>query len=319
MSRRGAPSDRPGAELERTGVLLGVAAYGLWGLFPLYFHLLDSASAIEVLCHRILWSLVVLAVFLAVRGEHGWMRELLTDRRRLVRLAAAAVLIAINWVVYVWAVGQDRVVEGALGYFICPLVTVLLGVGVLRERLRSLQWAAVGLGALAVAVLTAAYGHPPWIALTLAVSFAAYGYLKKHIDMAPAHSLAGETAVLAPAALAVLLWLEVDGTAEFGAGGLRMSLLLAGTGIITVVPLALFAAAASRIALSMLGLLQYLTPSTQFVIAVVVFDETMSTEQWVGFALVWAALVLLTVDAVRALRAGRPGDEALTAAAADLG
>jgi chloramphenicol-sensitive protein RarD len=304
---------------ERTGVLVGVAAYGLWGLFPLYFHLLDSASAVEVLCHRILWSLVVLAIFLAVRGERGWLRQLTTDRGRLARLAAAAVLIAINWVVYVWAVGQDRVVEGALGYFICPLVTVLLGVSVLRERLRALQWTAVVFGAVAVAVLTVAYGHPPWIALTLAISFAAYGYIKKHIDMAPAHSLAGETAVLAPVALAALVWLEVDGTAEFGAGGLRMSLLLAGTGIITVVPLALFAAAASRIPLSMLGLLQYLTPTTQFVIAVTVFGETMSTEQWVGFALVWTALALLTVDAVRSLRAGRAGDTVLTAAAADLG
>ena len=304
---------------ERTGVLVGVAAYGLWGLFPLYFHLLDSASAVEVLCHRILWSLVVLAIFLAIRGERGWLRQLTADRGRLARLAAAAVLIAINWVVYVWAVGQDRVVEGALGYFICPLVTVLLGVSVLRERLRALQWMAVVFGAIAVAVLTVAYGHPPWIALTLAISFAAYGYIKKHIDMAPAHSLAGETAVLAPVALAALVWLEVDGTAEFGAGGLRMSLLLAGTGIITVVPLALFAAAASRIPLSMLGLLQYLTPTTQFVIAVTVFGETMSTEQWVGFALVWAALALLTVDAVRSLRAGRAGDTVLTAAAADLG
>lgn len=317
--RPAAATHLPDPAHERTGVLVGVAAYGLWGLFPLYFHLLDSASAVEVLCHRILWSLVVLAIFLAVRGERGWLRQLTTDRGRLARLAAAAVLIAINWVVYVWAVGQDRVVEGALGYFICPLVTVLLGVGVLRERLRALQWTAVVFGAVAVAVLTVAYGHPPWIALTLAISFAAYGYIKKHIDMAPAHSLAGETAVLAPVALAALVWLEVDGTAQFGAGGLRMSLLLAGTGVITVVPLALFAAAASRIPLSMLGLLQYLTPTTQFVIAVAVFGETMSTEQWVGFALVWTALALLTVDAVRSLRAGRAGDTVLTAAAADLG
>lgn len=311
---------------DRRGVLLGVAAYGLWGLFPLYFHLLDSASAVEVLCHRILWSLVVLAAFLALRGQHGWLSELRADRRRLLRLGAAAVLIAINWVVYVWAVGEDRVVEGALGYFICPLVTVLLGVGVLRERLRALQWLAVALGASAVAVLTAAYGHPPWIALTLAVSFAAYGFIKKHIDMPAAHSLAGETVLLAPIALAVLVWLEVDGRAAFGAEGVRISLLLAGTGVITVVPLALFAAAASRIPLSMLGLLQYLTPSTQFVIAVTVFAETMSREQWLGFGLVWAALIVLSTDAVRTLRARRTDegtnegtDEAIAAAAADLG
>ena len=307
------------APTERSGVLFGVAAYGLWGVFPLYFELLDGVSPLEVLCHRILWSLVLLAAVLGLRGDRGWLGPLVRDRSRLLRLAAAAVLIATNWIVYVWAVDQGRVVEAALGYFICPLVTVVLGVGVLRERLRRLQWAAVAMGASAVVVLTIAYGRPPWISLTLAVSFAGYGYLKKHIDMAPAHSLAAETAVLAPAALAVLVVMEVRGSAEFVAGGSATSVLLVGLGLVTVAPLVCFAAAASRIPLSLLGLLQYLTPSTQFVLAVVVLGETMDLDRWVGFALVWVALVLLSIDAVRAMRTGRRGDEVLTAAAADLG
>jgi chloramphenicol-sensitive protein RarD len=304
---------------DRSGALVGAAAYGLWGLFPLYFRLLEPTSAVEVLCHRVLWSVVVLAVFLRWRGDRGWLRELCSDRTRLLRLAVAAVLIATNWVVWVWSVTQDRVVEGALGYFICPLVTVLLGVTVLRERLRPLQWGAVAMGAAAVVVLTVAYGRPPWVALTLAVTFAAYGYLKKHIDMAPARSLAGETSLLAPFALVAMIWMEVQGTAEFGAGGVRTSLLLMGTGVVTVVPLALFAAAAARIPLSLLGLLQYLTPTTQFVIAVAVFDETMTGEQWAGFSLVWVALALLSWDALRSARDGARSEEAMTAAAADLG
>jgi chloramphenicol-sensitive protein RarD len=304
---------------ERSGALVGAAAYGLWGLFPLYFGLLGDTSALEVLCHRVLWSLVVLALFLALRGDRAWWRDLFVDRRRLGRLGLAALLIATNWVVWVWAVSQDRVVEAALGYFICPLVTVLVGVTVLHERLRRLQWAAVAFGAIAVVVLTVAVGHPPWVALTLATSFAGYGYLKKHIEMAPARSLAAETALLAPLALVALVVMELSGTAEFGAGGAGLSLLLAGTGVVTVVPLVLFAAAAARIPLSLLGLLQYLTPTTQFVLAVTVFAETMPAAQWAGFALVWVALALLAVDALRSMRAGGRGDELLTAAAADLG
>lgn len=305
--------------IDRRGVLLGLAAYGLWGLFPLYFDLLDDASAVEILCHRIIWSLVVLALVLRLRHQRRWLATLSADRARLVRLLFASVFIATNWLVYVYAVGQDRVVEAALGYFICPLLTVLVGVVVLRERLRRLQWAAVALGAVAVVVLTAAYGRPPWIALTLATSFSAYGYLKKHIDLPSAQSLAGETAVLAPVALVVLSMLEVDGAAEFGTGGLAISLLLVGTGVVTVLPLVCFAGAARRIPLSLLGLLQYLTPSTQFLLAVLVFRESMAVDRWIGFALVWTALVLLSTDAIRALRAGRRGDDVLTAAAAELG
>lgn len=290
----------------RRGVLLGIAAYGLWGLFPIYFNLLDDASAVEILCHRIIWSLVLLLVALRLGSHRGGFADVLRDRGRLVRLALAAGCIATNWLVYVYAVGEGRVVEAALGYFVCPLVTVLIGVVALRERLRPLQWGSVALGAVAVTVLTATYGRPPWIALTLATTFAAYGYLKKDIDLPAVPSLAGETALLAPAAIAALLVLGADGATAFGASGVGVSLLLVGTGVVTVLPLACFTGAARRIPLSLLGLLQYVTPTTQFVIAVAVFRESMPPQRWVGFVLVWAALVLLSTDAVRRLRAERP-------------
>ncbi len=304
---------------ERAGLGFGAAAYALWGLFPLYFHLLEPTSAVEILCHRVLWTLVTMAAFLAVRRDRGWPAAVLRDRRTVLRLGTAAVLVATNWLIYVWAVGADRVVEAALGYFICPLLTVVLGVVVLRERLRALQWAAAALGTVAVAVLGVAYGHVPWIALSLAVTFSLYGFLKKHIELPASRSLAGETLLLSPLALAAMVALGASGRTEFGAGGLGMSVLLAGTGVVTALPLALFAAAAQRIPLTLLGLLQYLTPSLQFLLGVLVFRETMTGPQWAGFTLVWGALALLSIDAVRALRAGEDGDEVLSPAAAEMG
>jgi chloramphenicol-sensitive protein RarD len=304
---------------ERSGLVFGFAAYALWGLFPLYFHLLQPTSAIEILCHRVLWTLVTMAVFLAVRRERGWPRAVFRDRRTALTLATAAVLIALNWLIYVWAVGVDRVVEAALGYFICPLFTVVLGVVVLRERLRRLQWAAAALGAVAVGVLSAAYGQVPWIALSLAVSFSLYGFIKKRIELPASQSLAGETLTLAPAALATMVVLAATGRAELGNGGIRISLLLAGSGVVTAIPLALFAASAQRIPLILLGLLQYITPTLQFVLGLVVFDEAMSVDQWVGFSLVWGALLLLSLDAIRSARTGRGGDDLLSPATAELG
>ena len=296
-----------------------MAAYALWGLFPLYFHLLEPTSALEILCHRVLWTLATMALFLAVRGDRSWPAVLRSGRRTVALLGAAAILIATNWLIYVWAVGVDRVVEAALGYFICPLFTVALGVVVLRERLRGLQWAAVVLGAIAVAVLSLAYGHLPWIALSLAVSFSAYGFIKKRIELPASRSLAGETVLLAPLALLTMALLGLSGRMEFAAGDLSLSLLLAGTGVVTAVPLVLFAAAARRIPLTLLGLLQYITPSLQFLLGVLVFGESMSAAQWAGFGLVWGALMLLSADAVRAARGGGRGDELLSPATAELG
>jgi chloramphenicol-sensitive protein RarD len=314
-----APGDA--AREQRLGVAAGAAAYGLWGSFPIYFHLLAPTSAVEILCHRILWSLVVMAVVLLWRRDGGWIRPLLRRPRRLAELALAALLIALNWGLYVWAVGQDRVVDAALGYFINPLVTVMLGVVVLGERLRRLQWIAVGLGASAVVVITVGYGQVPYIALTLAMSFAGYGYLKKRVTLTPAQSLGAETAILAPAAAIAMVVLAGSEGLEFGSDP-GLSLLLATTGVVTAVPLVLFAASARRIPLTMLGLLQYITPTLQFLCGVFIFDESMPAERWAGFALVWVALMCMSFDAVRQLRANAALDEseeAVVAAAPELG
>ena len=286
----------------RRGVLYGIAAYGLWGVFPLYFRLLERSEALEIVLHRVLWSLLIcLAVVAAVRG---WaeLRGALGVPRYVVTLGVGAVLLAVNWGVYIYAVNSGQVVEASLGYYINPLVTVLLGVLVLRERLRPLQWAAVGVGTLAVAVLTVAYGRPPFIALTLAVSFGLYGLIKNRVgaSVGALASLTTETLVLAPVAAVGLVLLEVRGQGHFSDNAPWQALLLASVGVATVVPLLFFAAAARRVPLSTVGLLQYLTPTLQLLCGVVLLGEHMSAARWAGFALVWVALVVLTADTVRA-------------------
>jgi chloramphenicol-sensitive protein RarD len=253
--------------------------------------------------HRILWSFVVVVALLAWRGPKGWVRPLLADRRQTARLASASLLIAVNWLVYIWAVNHDHVVEAALGYYINPLLTVALGVVVLGERLRRRQVVALCFGAASVVVLTVAYGRLPWIALVLAVSFAGYGFQKKAVRVSAVPSLTVETACLLPFALVAVVVMEVRGTAAFTHGTIGRDVLLVGLGVITAVPLLLFAAAARRIPLSMLGLLQYLTPTGQLLCGVLVLDEPLPPERLAGFVLVWIALALLAVDAYRALRA----------------
>jgi chloramphenicol-sensitive protein RarD len=287
----------------RRGLTYGVAAYLLWGLFPLYWPLLEPASADEILAHRIVWSLVVVAVLLLVRRRAAWFRQL--GRRRLGLLAVAAVLVAVNWLTYIWSVNNEQVVQSSLGYFTNPLVTVLLGVFVLGERLRPTQWTAVGVAAVAVAVLTVDYGGLPWIALVLAFSFAAYGLIKKKADVGAVESLSVETAVLALPAAAFLLALSLRGDATFGREGIGHALLLAGSGLVTAIPLLCFGAAAIRIPLSTIGLLQYLAPGIQLAIGVFVFHEPMPASRLAGFALVWVALVLLTADGLLAARRRR--------------
>ena len=237
---------------------------------------------------------------LAVQRSWGWLRPLLADRTALARLSVAAVLIGANWFLYIYGVNSDRVVEISLGYFINPVVTVLIGVVVLAERLRPVQWAAIGLGTVAVVVLTVDYGEPPWIALGLAFSFAIYALLKKQVgvNVGAVQSLTVETAVLFLPAVGWLLWLEAQGEGAFGSGSLGQSLLLTTTGVATAIPLLFFAAAARRIPLSVIGLLQYLAPVLQFVTGVFLFDEPMPASRWIGFTLVWAALVMLTFDSL---------------------
>jgi chloramphenicol-sensitive protein RarD len=283
----------------RTGTLAGIAAYSLWGMFPLVFHQLRDVAPLEVLAHRVVWSFVVVVGLLLWRRDHSWLgilRRRSPDRSRLV---AAAVLVSINWLVYVWAVSEAHVVEAALGYYINPLITVALGVVVLGEHLRRLQVAALGFAGLAVGVLTVAYGRVPWIALVLACSFAGYGYLKKAIPVSATTSLAVETAVLAPLALVTATVFQLQGTASFGHSGAGRTALLAALGVITAVPLLLFATAARRMTLSLLGLLQYLTPTFQLACGVLVLGEDFPAERVAGFALVWVALILLAVDALR--------------------
>lgn len=276
----------------------GVGAYALWGLFPLYWPLLKPAGAVEILAHRIMWSLVAVGVVLAARRT--WVRGL--TARQMWLLVAASVVISVNWGTYIYAVNSGQTIESALGYFINPLISVVFGVVVFRERLRPGQWAAVGLGAVAVVVLTVDYGRPPWIALVLALAFGVYGLLKKSAAVPSAESLAVETAVMFLPALVFVVALEGRGDAAFGHHGLGNVLLLVGAGIVTAVPLMLFNSAAIRLPLTVVGMLQYLTPMLQFAIGVFVQHEEMPSSRWAGFALVWLALAMLTWDGLRAGR-----------------
>jgi chloramphenicol-sensitive protein RarD len=288
----------------RLGVLSGLAAYALWGLFPLYFPLLEPAGGLEIVAHRVLWSVVFVAGLLTVVRRWAQVRTLVADRRKLVVLLGAAVLIAANWLVFVYGVNSGQVVETSLGYFINPLVSVLLGVVVFSERLRPLQWTAVGIAAAAVAVLTIDYGRPPWIALTLAATFGLYGVMKKVVRVEAAPGLFVETALVAVPAGVVLAVLHTGGEGTFGNAGAGHALLLVSSGIATAVPLLLFATAARRIPLSTVGLLQYVTPLMQLAIGVFVFDEPMPPARLAGFVIVWVALAVFTADTLRHARAG---------------
>ncbi|MCW3011588.1 MAG: hypothetical protein JWO90_1992, partial [Solirubrobacterales bacterium] len=284
----------------RSGILYGIGAYGLWGLFPLYFAALDPADPPEVLAHRIVWSvLVVIGLLAATRRLHA-LRETIADRRRAVLLAVAAVLIAVNWGTYIYAVANDRVLEAALGYFITPLVSVAFGVLVLGERLRRTQTVALALGAVAVVVLTAYYGGFPWIALVLALTFGSYGLVKKLANAGAVESLGVETLVLVLPAALFLVLLGTGGNPTFADEGVDHTLLLVAAGPITAIPLMLFAACVTRVPLTTVGLLQYLAPVLQFLIGWLVEGEALPLSRWIGFALVWVALVVLTWDGLRA-------------------
>lgn len=305
-----APSGSPRgatAPTDRWGLLLGAGAFFLWGAMPLYFPLLEPAAPLEIIAHRVVWSLLFCLVLLAATRQLGGFVTALRTPRTLGVLAVAAVLIVTNWTVYVYGVLSGHVLDAALGYFINPLVTVLLAVAVLRERLRPAQWAAVGIGVAAVVVISTGSGGLPWIALVLAASFGLYGLVKNRVGrtVEALPGLAVETAVLTPLALVYLAWLAATGVGTFGAEGAGHALLLASAGIVTALPLLLFSAAARRLPLSVVGLLQYLGPALQFVFGLLVFHEPMSPTRWAGFGLVWLALVVLSVDGLRSARATR--------------
>jgi chloramphenicol-sensitive protein RarD len=296
---------------QRRGLLFGITAYGLWGLFPLYWPLLEPAAPAEILAHRIVWSLLFIGVLVWARRRYSTVRAALVDRRTRTVLVIASVVIGCNWFLFIWAVNHHHVVETSLGYFINPLVSVALGVVAFGERLRRLQWVAIGIAASGVLWLTFEYGRPPWISIALALSFGTYGLAKKKANVGAVQSLAVETMVLAPLALGYLAVLQASGEAEFGQNGAGHTALLIGTGVITALPLLCFGAAATRIPLSMVGMLQYLTPTLQFVIGVALYDEPMTPARWVGFVLVWAALAVFTAESLnhRRRRLRQPVEE----------
>ncbi|MEV0676519.1 EamA family transporter RarD [Actinosynnema sp. NPDC050436] len=283
------------------GVAFGIGAYFLWGIVPAYWPLLAPAGAVEILAHRIAWSLVVMVLLTAVLGRWAGLRTL--SAKGWLMVAAASVLIAVNWGVYIYSVNTGHVVEAALGYFINPLVSVVLGVVVLRERLRRAQLAAIAVALVAVVVLAVDYGRLPWISLVLACSFGLYGLLKKTVPLDATASLTAESVVLAPIAVGYLLWLGPAGT--FHDHGVGHALVLVSSGVVTAVPLMLFGAGARRVPLITMGMLQYLAPILQFAWGVFVMHEPMPPSRWFGFALVWVALVVFTLDALRTRRKPR--------------
>ena len=287
------------------GLLYGLGAYILWGVFPLYFILLEPTKPVEILANRIVWSCVILLGLVVIGRRWSAIAPVFRERRRLGLLVAASIMIAANWGFFIYGVSSDQVVQTSLGYFINPLVSVVFGVALLHERLRRTQWVAVGLGVAAVAVLTVDYGHIPWLALVLALSFGSYGLLKKVLDMGAVESLSVETALLTPLATAYLAYLLSRGDSAWSTEGASMMLLLASTGLVTIIPLLLFSASATRIPLTWIGLLQYTTPLLQFATGVFILNEPMPASRWVGFSLVWIALVTLAVDSAAAVRRGR--------------
>ncbi|HET6154085.1 MAG TPA: EamA family transporter RarD [Marmoricola sp.] len=290
---------------QRKGFLSGIAAYLLWGLFPLYWPLLKPAGALEILSHRVAWSVLTMTAVLLATGRLPQLRAVMADRRSRRLLTLAAVVVATNWGTYIWGVNHHRVVETSLGYFINPLVTVLMGVLVLGERLRRGQWVAVGIGVVAVIGLAIEYGRPPWVALVLAFSFGTYGLAKKQAGVDAVESLTFETLVLAPLAISYLIWIGVRGQSHVVGYGVGHALLLALTGLVTAIPLLFFGAAAIRVPMTTLGLLQYLAPVLQLLLGVTFLNEEMTAMRWAGFVLVWVALGVFTVESLRHQRSLR--------------
>lgn len=287
------------------GVVYAFAAFALWGLFPIYFKALHSISALEMVAHRMAWSLIFLFIVLTVRRQWRWLGPVLRDKRLLVRFAASAVLLSTNWGIYIWAVNDARIVEASLGYFINPLVNVLFGMAFLHERLRPMQWFSVVIAALGVLWLTWVNGAPPWISLALALTFGGYGLLRKTAKLGALEGLTLETMLLCPVALLYLFVLGANGHSGFLDASVGIEVLLAAAGPITAVPLLLFAAGARRIPLSMLGLIQYITPTLQLLIGVVIYQEAFGHDRLIGYSAIWAALAIYSLEGLYRARPGR--------------
>lgn len=303
------PTVSPG--LDRKGLAIAIGAFVIWGLMPLYWHLLKIVPALQIVAHRVLWSAVLVALWLAWSQGRGWFAAILRNRRLAAMLTLAGLCIGINWSLFIWAVNAGHVVETSLGYFINPLLSVLIGVLFLRERLNALQWVSVGIAACGVLWLTFNYGSFPWIALSLAASFGAYGLIRK---LAPVDSVAGigfENAVLLLPALALLVSQEISGQGGFlpgaSAWGWGVDLLLVFGGALTALPLIGFAYAVRRVPLSTVGLMQYISPTLSFLTGVFFFHEPFDRDRAIGFVFIWIALALFMTDSLRRARAAQVG------------
>ncbi|MCS0591058.1 EamA family transporter RarD [Massilia norwichensis] len=280
----------------RTGILSASLAFLCWGLFPLYFHAIGEVPPLQILAHRMLWSLLFLVIVLAVRKQWAWL-AVLRQPRVFGSFVASAVLLSLNWLIYIWAVNNHHVIEASLGYFINPLVNISLGYLLLKERLRPAQWMAIAVAALGVGWLTWQAGTVPWIALALALTFGGYGLLRKTAALGALEGLSFETMVLFPVAAAYVVWLTMHGQNAFiNTDSTSTQLLLAAAGPITAIPLLLFASGARQIPLSVLGLLQYLSPTLQFLLGVWLFHEPFTPDRLIGFVLIWAALALFAIE-----------------------
>jgi len=281
------------------GISLGLSAYLIWGLVPIYWPHLQPATPLEILAHRVVWSLLFVVVVISATGKIKTTLAVLENKRSLCLLAIASVLIATNWGLFIWASVNGHILDSALGYYVTPLVSVGLGVFFLKEKLRQLQWVAIAIAGIAVIYLATAHGKVPYVAVGLASSFGVYGYVKKLANVPAIESLAVETLVLFPLALGYLIWLGQHGNGTFGSHSLGHSFWLVSSGVVTAVPLILFSASAIRVPLSTIGLLQYVGPSVQFIVGLWYFHEHMPTSRLVGFLLTWLALVILTYDGLR--------------------
>lgn len=278
------------------GILNGIAAYALWGFFPIYWKLLHEVPALEVIGHRIGWSFLLLVAFILVTKQWRQFRSAALTSKTFVIYSIASILLTINWLVYVWGVNAGFIVETSLGYFINPLLSVLLGVVFLRERLRLAQWIPVALAAAGVLYLTLAYGRLPWIALSLAFTFGFYGFVKKLAPLGSLYGLALETGIVFPAALIYLILIESTNQGAFMHKGAFIDILLIGAGLVTTIPLLLFASAARQIPLSVIGILQYIAPTLQFLIGVLIYHEPFDQSRLIGFGLVWLALIIFWLE-----------------------
>jgi chloramphenicol-sensitive protein RarD len=283
---------------QNRGIHYAVVAYVLWGLFPVYWKALQTVSAREILCHRMVWSLMVIVIMLRYKSHWKWLQNAITNPVTLITFLGTACILALNWLTYIWAINSGYIVETSLGYFINPLVNVLLGVIFLRERPRSWQWMAIMVAASGVLYLTVGYGVFPWIALTLASTFGTYGLLRKTASLNALEGLSMEIGILFLPALAYLLYLEHVGIASFGHTQILANILLPFAGVVTALPLLLFASAARRITLTTLGLLQYIAPTLQFLLGVFVYGEIVTKSRMAGFVAIWIALFIYSIEGI---------------------